>query len=189
MINKIKSILRGKNPNNENWHVDFLVNLASVLKPRVYVELGLYKCELFNKMEKFCDKMYGIDMAEITKNHVKKSNKIHFMNTDTNAFFDFANEQKIQVDFAFIDADHSFEGLKNDFLKLLPLMNDHGIIAVHDTHPKNEKYTSSGYCGDGYKFIEEIGANTSEFEMMTIPIHPGITLVRKRKEQLKWLKK
>ena len=63
MINKIKSIFKGKDPKNENWHVEFLLNLASVLKPSVYVELGLYKCELFNKMEKFCDKMYGIDMA------------------------------------------------------------------------------------------------------------------------------
>jgi hypothetical protein len=66
-------------------------------------------------------------------------------------------------------------------------MNDHGIIAIHDTHPKNEKYTTSGYCGDGYKFIEEIGGNTSEFEIMTIPVHPGITLVRKRSGQLKWI--
>ena len=45
MINKIKSILKGKDPNNENWHVDFLLNLASILKPSVYAELGLYKCE------------------------------------------------------------------------------------------------------------------------------------------------
>ena len=51
-------------------------------------------------------------------------------------------------------------------------MNDHGIIAIHDIHPKNEKYTSSGYCADGYKFIEQIREKTSEFEMMTIPVHP-----------------
>ena len=115
MINTIKSIFKGKDPNNENWHVEFILNLASVLKPNVYLELGLYKCELFNKMEKFCDKLYGIDMAEITKKYVKRSNKIHFMNTDTNAFFDYAIDHKISIDFAFIDADHSYEGLKNYF--------------------------------------------------------------------------
>ncbi len=32
----------------ENWHEDFIINLAAQFRPKVYVELGLYQCELFN---------------------------------------------------------------------------------------------------------------------------------------------
>lgn len=39
-----------------------------------------------------------------------------------------------KIDFAFIDADHSYEGVKNDFLKVYPFLNEKGSIAFHDTY-------------------------------------------------------
>jgi len=37
------------------------------------------------------------------------------------------------IDFALIDADHSYEGCKNDFEVVYPRLSDNGIIALHDT--------------------------------------------------------
>jgi hypothetical protein len=37
------------------------------------------------------------------------------------------------IDFAFIDGCHSYEGIKNDFLKVYPLLSDEGAIVFHDT--------------------------------------------------------
>lgn len=37
------------------------------------------------------------------------------------------------VDFAFIDGDHSYVGIENDFNIVYPLLADNGIIAFHDT--------------------------------------------------------
>mgnify|MGYP001594168688 CR=1 FL=1 len=38
-----------------------------------------------------------------------------------------------KIDFAFLDGDHSYNGLKNDFNAVYPLLSDIGIIAFHDT--------------------------------------------------------
>jgi predicted O-methyltransferase YrrM len=38
-----------------------------------------------------------------------------------------------KIDFAFIDADHSYDGLKSDFEAVYPYMSNTGIIAFHDT--------------------------------------------------------
>ena len=38
-----------------------------------------------------------------------------------------------KIDFAFVDAEHSYIGIKNDFEVVYPHMADHGIIAFHDT--------------------------------------------------------
>jgi len=37
------------------------------------------------------------------------------------------------IDFAFIDGDHSYIGLLNDFIAVYPLLSQTGIIAFHDT--------------------------------------------------------
>jgi len=34
----------------ENWHEEFIELLAAVIRPKVYVELGLYECVVFNKL-------------------------------------------------------------------------------------------------------------------------------------------
>jgi predicted O-methyltransferase YrrM len=40
-----------------------------------------------------------------------------------------------KVDFLFIDADHSYEGVKKDFEMYSPLVRKGGIIAFHDIIP------------------------------------------------------
>ncbi len=44
-----------------NWHEDFIVHLARVYRPKVYVELGLYQCVLFNRMIPYAEKLIGVD--------------------------------------------------------------------------------------------------------------------------------
>jgi len=51
-------------------------------------------------------------------------------------------------------------------------------VALHDTNPENVSDAQPGFCGDAWKFVVYLlGAG---FEGMTLPYHPGITLVRKR---------
>jgi predicted O-methyltransferase YrrM len=47
-----------------------------------------------------------------------------------------------KVDFLFIDADHSYEGVKKDFEMYSPLVRKGGIIAFHDIIP--DYYTRYG---------------------------------------------
>ncbi len=170
----------------ENWHEDFITYLASQYRPKIYVELGLYQCELFNKIVPHADILVGVDIFAEAGKRMTVLEKTVFVNSTTDEFAAALKENPFSIDMLFIDADHSKESVLKDFWNFFPYVNDHGIILLHDTHPKNLQYTDKGYCGDAYLVIEELKKHSDEFEMMTIPIHPGLTLIRKRKTQLSW---
>lgn len=51
------------------------------------------------------------------------------------------------IDFLFIDGDHAYEGVKQDFYGYLPLVRDDGMIALHDVNApfrRNAKSASFG---------------------------------------------
>lgn len=54
------------------------------------------------------------------------------INTKTKEFSDRIKNIGI-IDFAFIDGDHSYNGIKNDFDNIYPQLSNTGIIAFHDT--------------------------------------------------------
>lgn len=43
-------------------------------------------------------------------------------------------------DFAFIDGDHSYEGVKSDWLMYSPLIRRGGLVAFHDTWPNHDRH-------------------------------------------------
>jgi hypothetical protein len=55
------------------------------------------------------------------------------MDTTTPEFTDYIKEHVPSVDLAFIDGCHSYDGIKNDFDVIYPLLSDTGIIVFHDT--------------------------------------------------------
>ncbi|MDO9399733.1 MAG: class I SAM-dependent methyltransferase [bacterium] len=164
----------------ENWHENFIIHLASLLRPKIYLELGLYKCELFNKMIPFAEKLIGVDISLESEKYIKKLSKTEFICSDANTYAQYLKKNPIKVDLLFIDANHSKESVLNDFQNYFPFISNQGIILFHDTYPKNKFYTQKGYCGDCYKAIEKLSKYTDKYEMMTIPVHPGLTLCRKK---------
>jgi len=173
-------------PFGVNWHEDFIVHLASIIRPRVYVELGLYQCTVFNRIIPYAEQLIGVDISPEAGKYMKKLSKTRFVNTSTEKFAEELRTRPIQIDMLFIDADHSREAILKDFNSFFPFVAPHGLILLHDGHPKDEEQMKPGYCGTCYQAIAELSRHTEEYEMMTIPIHPGLTLCRKRKEQLSW---
>lgn len=169
-----------------NWHVNLILHLASISQPKVYVELGLYQCELFNKMIPFADKLIGVDLSEQAGQFMKKTSKTEFVCSTTDDFAKLAKEKGLSIDMLFIDANHSYESVRNDFINFFPMVKNNGLILLHDGYPKDLTHTAEGYCGDGYKAIKELTASQNGYEMMTIPIHPGLTIARKRSTHLSW---
>jgi predicted O-methyltransferase YrrM len=170
----------------ENWHESFIEHLASVLKPKVYIELGLYRCELFNRIIPHAQQLIGVDINAEAGKWIAKSDKVKFVNSTTDEFAAVLAAHPMSIDMLFIDADHSREAVLKDFWSFSPFVSPHGIILLHDTHPKNVDYTQPGYCSDAYKAAEELSKHRDKFELMTIPVHPGLTLCRKRITQLSW---
>lgn len=66
-------------------------------------------------------------------------------------FTDISADSKLQTtfdeakrwgpfDFAFIDGDHSYEGVKHDWLMYSPLVKPGGIVAFHDSWPNYDRH-------------------------------------------------
>jgi len=181
-------LLRPSEPVPTNWHEDFIVHLASVLRPKVYMELGLYRCELFNRIIPYAETLIGLDSVPEVGNYMRKSRKTKFVGMLTDEYAKEFAKNPLSIDLLFIDADHSETCVKKDFDAFFPFVSDQGMILLHDGYPKNEEQIAPGYCGDGYKAIEKLTKKAAEagFEMMTIPVHPGLTLCRKRSKHLGW---
>jgi hypothetical protein len=65
-------------------------------------------------------------------------------------------------------------------------VSPHGLILLHDTHPGDVGQTSAEWSGDCCLAIPILQQDSGQFEMVTIPIPPGLTICRKRSSQLSW---
>lgn len=116
-----------------------------------------------------------------------------FINTTTeDAFYNFFVKRDIKIDYLHIDADHTYEGCKQDFDLYSTLVNKNGIISIHDT---DESYWKSyidvedephDRCDGPPKFIKTLGKK--KYEVFSFFDHKektdkqtstGLTLIRK----------
>lgn len=104
--------------------------------------------------------------------------KLSKVDTTTDSFNEILIEDtQGRIDFAFIDGDHSYNGVKNDFNKIYPYLTEEGIIVFHDT------YSHVG-CR---KFVLELYGelNDGTFDIINLPYgggnaRYGLTLLVKR---------
>jgi predicted O-methyltransferase YrrM len=178
--------LRAKGEVHHKWHQDFILHMASIVRPENYLEVGIYRCGLFNQMMPFARKLTGVDLSPEAGKSMDHNPKATFVCSDSADFAAVLKERGETFDFIFIDADHSQEAVRTDFVNYIELLRPHGIMLLHDTHPVDDLATSQERCGDGYIAIEELSRVSDEWEMMTIPMHPGLTVCRKRTKQLSW---
>jgi hypothetical protein len=174
-------------PVPENWHESFIEHIVSVIRPALYVELGLYHCETFNRLIPYAQRLIGVDTDAHAGDWMAKSDKVQFVHSTTDAFASTLQNNLISIDMLFIDAEHSKEAVLKDFWNFFPFVSSQGLIIFHDTHPKSIDYIQPRYCGDAYKAIEDLSKRTDNLELMTIPLHPGLTLCRKKTAQLAWM--
>ena len=172
-----------------NWHEDFIVHLASLVCPKVYVELGIYHCALFNRIIPFAEQLIGVDISAESGNYMQQSSKTRFFKGTTHEFAQEVAVNPLQINMLFIDADHSKEAVLQDFIEFFPFVVPHGLILLHDTHPGNEQMMDPAWCGTAYQAVEEYLRETGSYELMTIPLSPGLTICRKRQAQLSWQEK
>lgn len=150
-----------------------------------YLELGYQRGACFNVVAPLADEAYAIDIIDNYKCIKDNENIIHYHGTSTN-FLKKHDEDK-KFDLVFIDADHNHKASLSDFELVLPLVNDNGLILLHDTYPICEELLNSHYCSDTYKTAEYIRRNfAEECEITTLPFYLGVSVVRKLNRQLLW---
>jgi len=152
-------------------HSDFVQVLAYIHQPKLYLELGLYEGETWNKVTPFCQRKIGVDTVDRGI-----QGEVHIETTDS--FFSHFNEN---IDMAFIDADHCFESAKKDFLNCYKRLNDGGIIVLHDTDPEDNSLFAFNRCGDSYKIVDFLEKEFDDINIMTLPLtEAGISIVTKK---------
>lgn len=161
-------------------HPVFIGYMASIYKPKTYVELGLYVGETLKQVQPYIQKGYGVEVnykPEIEQ--LKMHSNLTILYTTTDQFFDFFNEG---IDMAFIDADHCYESALKDFENVYARLNDGGVIIMHDTDPENNNLFSSEFCGDSYKIVK-ILEERSDINCTTIPFDDtGLTIITKKND-------
>jgi hypothetical protein len=135
---------------------NFLGQLVSFNKCKTIVEVGVCGGDTTKFLcwaaKNYDGHVYGFDLWDVhgiwnqfpqfsTKEKVEQSLKsfghdnftLTTVDTKSQEFKDKLNELCPVIDFAFIDACHSYDGVKNDFEAIYPLMTHDGIICFHDT--------------------------------------------------------
>ncbi len=83
--------------------------------------------------------------------------------TGAEAGREYAKSVVEPVDFAFIDGDHSYEGLRGDWLSWSPLVAQGGIIALHDSCSSNGRQIDDA---GGVAFTRDVILRDQRFELL-----------------------
>lgn len=181
-----------KMPFSGRGHIRIIKEIASGLYKagflKRYLELGVRQGNCFNSIAPLSKEAYAVDIKNSYK-QIKQNKNLVWNHMRTDEFLKNHDPNR-KFDLVFIDADHSYEGSLNDFGSVFPLVNDNGIILLHDTYPPNNEFAKPGFCSDTYKTAEYIRNNFSkECEIVTLPFYFGISIVRKMSldKHLLWL--
>lgn len=74
------------------------------------------------------------EASNMIKSYALHNFTLFQIDTCSNEFDSLLNEYCPIIDFAFIDGDHRYEGIENDFKKIYPHLSPTGVIAFHDTY-------------------------------------------------------
>lgn len=165
-------------PNERSWHAGFIGNLAKALRPKSYLEVGVYKGETFRKVSAWATHSVGVD---INPEVVKSIGRIR------NSTFCTGSLEKVlpqlrefePFDLVFIDADHSKESVLLDFRYARDLLSTKGLVLLHDTWPKSLEFSQPELCGDAWQAVSELRVTHPDWSFVTIPAHPGLTLCQR----------
>ena len=115
---------------------------------------------------------YGNERSEEYVNHLLKRHvdenryKLTKINSHSLEFVDvLKNDTSSNIDFVFIDGDHSYDGITKDFLNVYPLLSEKGSIAFHDT------YSHTG----PRKFVIDLYTkyNDGTYDIINLPWYDG----------------
>ena len=137
----------------------------------IFEAIGEYpdspQCKLEAIESKLTSAGYDKSLFKITKINTTSDEFVKVLKEDTGGI----------IDFAFIDADHSYSGVRNDFMKIYPFLADDGSIMFHDTF----NHTGSR------RFILDLyqDLNDGTFDVISLPFgyhyhRCGLTILTKR---------
>lgn len=141
-------------------HIPFAFFMINILKPKTFVELGVYNGTSYNafcqavKQTKFKTRCFGIDTFLGDKQSGFYSDKVYselheyqeknygeFSSLLKMTFDEGINQFKDNsIDLLHIDGLHTYEQVKHDFENWLPKMSKQGVVLFHDTCVRDDDF-------------------------------------------------
>jgi len=144
-------------------HEAFIINLARLVRPKLFVKLGLFQCELFNRITPYAEKSIGVDPLPEAAKFMKQSHDTRFVMGTGREFAKELEVRPLKINMLFIDGEHFKEAGPQDIHEFFPFIAPQGFILLQDPYP------------------ERAGMLKSEsYDLMTIPASPGLAICRKR---------
>lgn len=160
---------------------EFLAHLHDVLKPRVYLEVGVQYGTSLALAERSAI-AYGVDPNPLIwgSTHHRDNQEIYAVPSDE--FFAQMSAHLPHVDLGFIDGLHLFEQALKDFINLEQVMEENGIIVMDDVLPYNQAIAAreqppGDWTGDVWKVIPILRRWRPELKLSLINTAPTGTLV------------
>ena len=120
-----------------------------------------------------------------------------FINSTTeDAFYNFFVKRDIKIDYLHIDAGHTYEDCKQDFDLYSTLMNENGIISIHDSDERYwedfETYEGEPHdmCIGPSEVVKEVSEKWEVFNLFDYKekseklSSSGLTLLRRKSEEI-----
>jgi predicted O-methyltransferase YrrM len=150
-----------------------LIRLLQQAQPRVVGEIGTYRCGnlfLLRHTVTSIETLIGVDRVlrqkELLHRLDTSRSRCHLVEGQSRARRTISSVSESlgggKFDFLFIDGDHTYEGVKADFLQYREFVREGGLIAFHDIVPdlttrmKSKKRLSKCYAGGVPIFWSEI---------------------------------
>lgn len=158
-------------------HVDIIAAIVKSSEPsdKTYVEYGVSTGACLSVVSPLVKQSFGVDIRNQAYS-VPSNCTFHECTTDV---FSMNILPTLEYHFAFIDADHAFTSAYHDFQHIYKSIQPGGYIFLHDTYPCLNEYLAPYLCNDCYKTPIEIKKQYPDAELVTLPLHPGLTIVRK----------
>jgi hypothetical protein len=169
-------------------YVAVLANLHAFLKPRTYVEIGVWEGASLMLAQPGTIAI-GVDPIPQVKGVLPKH--IRLVRETSDAFFahhDVRAELGGQdVELAFVDGMHRFEFALRDVMNLEACSSERGLILVHDCYPRDarsaEREQLPGpdfWTGDVWRSVVALKRHRPDLDVVTLACPPsGLGLVRR----------
>ena len=120
-----------------------------------------------------------------------------FLNTTTeDAFYNFFVKRDVKIDYLHIDAGHTYDDCKQDFDLYSTIMNENGIISIHDSDERYwedfETYEGEPHdiCIGPSEVVKEVSDEWEVFNLFDYKekseklSSSGLTLLRRKSEEI-----
>jgi hypothetical protein len=168
----------------ESWHVGFIEYLAKTMDIATYVEIGIYEGETFNRVR--AAKKIAVDISQSSLDFLENVEGVVKIHGDSSNLQGHLSKNNIVVDLLFIDADHREASVIEDFRNVEGFMSPSGVVLFHDTFPGTFEMSSPAFCGDGFLAIPKLRAQYPNWNFITIPVHPGLTIATRTEVLPDW---